>query len=455
MSNIYYALASLSFFFYLTTATLSMRLERLKSHRVKELLDTLSSSFFFYRLIIFKFDRDQPMTRLFSHLKAATLLLQLATLLFALEWAQRATLIEQLFSSLRPYDPLDLFVAALLFALYLLLILSAPSLLARIQSPLFYKLLAPFTSLICLLLSPFNAILTIFTTKTLMSNSSEEVEDLQEEEEEQEVKEGLLALIHDAESKAPLTDLTKSLLDGIVKLQERVAREIMVPRVEIFALEQNTPLAQAAKLLLEKGVTRVPVYHETIDQIEGILFAKDLLALYVLEGAKRAQDFEQITIKEHCKKAMFIPASKRVSALLQDFRKRKTHLAIIVDEYGGTEGLVTIEDILEELVGDISDEYDVEDAQITQIGEELFLIDAHMSVLDLNEQLELQIPTHGDYDSLSGFIFHKLGSIPLPGQVIHENLFDLEVVECSARSVEKVRLTKHQERDSTRISPAK
>lgn len=324
-----------------------------------------------------------------------------------------------------------------------LLILLFPLFLSRIAQPLLYKAIAPLVSIVCLILFPISY---LFAYSTDMGEAQERSE--QTEDESTEVKEGLLALIHDAQSRAPLTDLNRRLLDGIFKLQERVAREIMVPRVEIFALENTTSIAEATAHIIAEGKTRVPVYSGNIDQIEGILFAKDLLSLYAMQS--KEIDFEKVSIQSHCKKAMFIPSTKRVSDLLQDFRKKKIHLAIIVDEYGGTEGLITIEDILEELVGDISDEYDTEDAPITQLSEKQYIVDAHMSLLDLNDQLGIQIPLSSEYDSLSGFIFHKLGSIPAVKQVICQGSLDLEVVECSARSVERVRVTVREKPAKTR-----
>lgn len=436
-------LSLISILFYFIVATLTFRLERLKSHRLNEKLKQLGSSFFFFSITrsLFKISSTEQAEKLISLLKASTLLLQLATLFFLIEYGQLSALHHQYsLDTAALSTPLDSFIRWTALITVPLIILLIPQFLSRIKHILLYKALAPLASLACLLLLPISL---LFAYSTEMRERQEDRQ--KEETESQEVKEGLLALIHDAESRAPLTDLNKRLLDGVFKLQERVAREIMVPRVEIFALDQSTSIAEATSLIIKEGKTRVPVYSESIDQIEGVLFAKDLLSIYAASSDDNRTDFETQTIQKHCKQAMFIPSTKRVSALLQDFRKKKVHLAIIVDEYGGTEGLITIEDILEELVGDISDEYDMEDAQITKISEKQYLVDAHMSILDINDQLNIKLPISSEYDSLSGFIFHKIGSIPLPKQVICQEMIDLEVVECSARSIEKVRVTVREE----------
>lgn len=259
-----------------------------------------------------------------------------------------------------------------------------------------------------------------------------------------EVREKMMEILHDFESEPVVDWQNKALLHGIMKYQDRVVREIMVPRVEIFCLPSSTCINDAAALILREGYTRIPVYEESIDHILGVIMAKDLLKIYLQAQAQsNAHMAFDATIAPLVKPVLFSPESKRVSALLQDFRKRHLHLAIVVDEYGGTEGLVTIEDILEEIVGDIEDEYDLGEKPFTLLSDGSYLVDAHVSILDLNENLGISIPTHGDYDTLSGYIFSKVGSIPSQGLVIHQNEFDLEVIDCSERSVETVRVRIH------------
>jgi len=137
---------------------------------------------------------------------------------------------------------------------------------------------------------------------------------------------------------------------------------------------------------------------------------------------------------------LYTPETKKISSLLQEFRKKQVHFAIVVDEYGGTEGIVTIEDILEEIVGDISDEYDQEEETFKQTPDGSWIIDAKTSIFDIDEQLGLQIPQEEEYDTVGGYVFHVAGAIPSPGFIIHHNDFELEILESSDRAVEKVRI---------------
>lgn len=259
-----------------------------------------------------------------------------------------------------------------------------------------------------------------------------------------EIRERVMEVLYEFELDHPGDWQNRKLLQGMVKYQDRVVREIMVPRVEIFSLNCQTPLNEAATKMLKKGYTRVPVYEDNIDKIIGVIMAKDLLKTYLeaqkLENAHMSQ---MQTIAPLVKPVLFTPEHRRVSALLQDFRKKHVHLAIVVDEYGGTEGLVTIEDILEEIVGDIEDEYDLKEKPYTIISDGSYLVDAHMSIFDLQENLGIILPSQVGYDTLSGYIFSKVGSIPPQGLVIHQNEFDLEIIECSERSVESVRIRPH------------
>jgi putative hemolysin len=260
-----------------------------------------------------------------------------------------------------------------------------------------------------------------------------------------EIRERVMEVLYKFELDHPGDWQNRKLLQGLVKYQDRVVREIMIPRVEIFSLNAQTTLNEAAAKILKNGFTRVPVYEDNIDNIVGVIMAKDLLKTYL--EAQQLQDAHMNssqTIASLVKPALFTPEHRRVSALLQDFRKKHVHLAIVVDEYGGTEGLVTIEDILEEIVGDIEDEYDLREKPYTIISDGSYLVDAHMSIFDLHENLGITLPSQVGYDTLSGYIFSKVGSIPPQGLVIHQNEFDLEIIECSERSVESVRIRPHQ-----------
>lgn len=252
--------------------------------------------------------------------------------------------------------------------------------------------------------------------------------------------EQLMEIIKGAADTSRMDPEEKKMLESVVSLRDRIVREVMVPRVDIFALPAKTPLREAAKELEENGYSRVPIYTNGIDEIIGILMYKDLLAKY--REAEKAGNpaILDAPIETLIKSVLFTPETKKISQLLQEFRKKQQHLAVVVDEYGGTEGIVTFEDILEEIVGNIIDEYDEEEPLYQPLPSGGWLVDARMSILDIEEELGIKIPDQGDYDTLGGYIFHHTATIPPPGFAIEQDDFRIEVVSSSERCVEKVRL---------------
>jgi len=224
----------------------------------------------------------------------------------------------------------------------------------------------------------------------------------------------------------------------VMGFKDRIAREVMVPRVDIFSLPHDMTIEEAANLLFQEGYSRTPVYRDTLDNIIGVLMYKDVLAKYMDYAKKADIGILQSHISSLVKNVLYTPETKKISHLLHEFRKQQVHLAIIVDEYGGTEGIVTIEDILEEIVGDIADEYDQEEALYLPMPEGGWLIDSRMSILDIEEQLGIEIPQDGDYDSIGGYVFHETGMIPAKGFVIRKPQFELEIVRSNDRRVEKL-----------------
>jgi CBS domain containing-hemolysin-like protein len=225
-----------------------------------------------------------------------------------------------------------------------------------------------------------------------------------------------------------------------MEFKDRIAREVMVPRVSIFSLSHETTIEDAATLIYKEGYSRTPVYKDTLDNIIGVLMYKDVLAKYMEHASKGDKAILQTPISSLVKNVLYTPETKKISHLLQDFRKQQVHLAIIVDEYGGTEGIVTIEDILEEIVGDIADEYDEEEALFIPLPEGGWLIDARMSILDIEEQLGIEISQDGDYDTIGGYVFHETGMITAKGYIIRKPTFELEVLRSNDRRVEKLRI---------------
>lgn len=249
-------------------------------------------------------------------------------------------------------------------------------------------------------------------------------------------KEKLLETIHEADDGNLLSDHDKKLVQSLLTFRDRIAREVMVPRVNLFTLPYDTSIEEATKKLDEEGYSRVPVYKSGIDEIIGVLMYKDLL-LHVHSENKSPDT----VVGDLVKPAIFAPETKKISQLLQEFRKKQTHLAIIVDEYGGTAGIVTIEDILEEIVGEIADEYDEERSLFRPSGKNSWIVDARMNLLDLKEELGIEIPEEGEYDTVAGYIFYRLGTIPPKGAHLTHDQFDIEILSSRERMVDKVKIT--------------
>lgn len=226
----------------------------------------------------------------------------------------------------------------------------------------------------------------------------------------------------------------KEMIYSIFQFGDTLTREVMVPRIDVVALDINTPLQDALSVIVEAGHSRIPVYEESIDHIRGLLYAKDLLSVWHNGQLDRP-------ISEMLRPAYFVPESKKAGDLLTDLQQRKIHLAIVVDEYGGTAGLVTLEDLIEEIVGEIRDEYDVNEQEVYQkIDDHEYIFDAGIDLDDLNRLLVVNLPTD-EGDTLGGYVFSKLGKVPLIGEVIETEHLRIEVLDVDDRRIRKIRVT--------------
>lgn len=202
----------------------------------------------------------------------------------------------------------------------------------------------------------------------------------------------------------------KEMIKGVVDLAEKDAKDIMVPRTDVVFIPTDMPLEEVLDLIAESGFSRFPVYEETIDNVVGILYVKDLMR----EMVKRKNlDNKDFAVRDIVRKPYFIPDSKKINALFHDFRKKRVHIAVAVDEYGGVAGIICLEDILEEIVGEIQDEFDEDEVEdIVQTGPSTYLCDTRVSIDDLNEELDIKLP-HEDYETLGGFVFDLFDKIPV------------------------------------------
>ena len=221
---------------------------------------------------------------------------------------------------------------------------------------------------------------------------------------------------------------------SILELDKTLAREIMVPRIDIVALDATSSVTELVRTVIDAGVSRIPIYENTIDNVIGVVYAKDVLRYWGQSG-------DGLSLKQIARSPHFIPETKRVDELLQEFRKKRVHMAIVVDEYGGVAGLVSLEDLMEEIVGEIEDEFDIGAPQIETVSPGEVIMDAAVSIDDLNEALSLDIQGE-DFDTVGGFIFDRLGKIPIPGDEIREDGFLVSVLTTTGRRIRKVKITK-------------
>ncbi len=255
------------------------------------------------------------------------------------------------------------------------------------------------------------------------------------------MKDKILEILQDPEFSPYFDHNDRKLIFSVLAFKERIAREIMVPRRDVFAFSSETKIEKAVKSFLKEGYSRIPVYKETIDNILGVLYYKDILNFFARSLAQINPIELGRSIESFIKPVVYTPETKKISHLLQEFRSKQIHFAIVVDEYGGTEGIVTIEDILEELVGEIADEYDVDERVLfsaAPMGG--WVVDAKMGIIDIEEELGIKIPHSPEYDTIGGYIFHKAGMIPSKGWRLHHDDFDIEVLGSNERSIEKVRI---------------
>jgi putative hemolysin len=238
----------------------------------------------------------------------------------------------------------------------------------------------------------------------------------------------------------------EQMITGVFEFRETLAREVMTPRPDILGLPITATWEEVLGFAAEEGHSRIPVYEGTLDEIVGVLLAKDLLAA-VVRGTKP-------DLRSMLREPLFVPDTKRIDALLAELRNKSVHMAIVVDEFGGTMGLVTLEDLIEEIVGDIYDEHDLPEKDFVVTPEGEVLIDGGTSIFDVNERLGLELPEE-DFDTIGGYVFGELGRIPVAGdRVPLVGGASLEVVETSERRVTRVRLLRAAEKTVLIEGPA-
>lgn len=250
-------------------------------------------------------------------------------------------------------------------------------------------------------------------------------------------REEIRSMLEVGEKYGEINEIEREMIDGIFEFDDKLAYEVMTPRADAYLINIETPLIEYLDVLIEKGFSRIPVYEENIDNIIGILYIKDLF----VEVIKK--DIENIDIKSILQPAYFIPERKNIDDLFKELQSRKTHIAVLIDEYGGFSGIVSIEDLIEEIMGEIEDEYDKNEPKINKIDEDTFIIDGGLSLDDFNDYFNTDIESNV-YDTIAGFLIDLLGYIPNGSKnesVKYEDI-TFEIEEIKEKRIEKVKILK-------------
>ena len=279
--------------------------------------------------------------------------------------------------------------------------------------------------------TPFVKILSASTNlfiKILGLNKSEDKETVSKDE--------IKSMISIGQESGVIDKTEKDMLDNIFEFDHKVVKEVMTPRGEVFAIKSTTPNETIAKKLISEQFSRVPVYNETRDNIVGILYLKDFFEAVVKVGV------DNIKLDQLIRPAYFVLENKAIDDLFKELQDSKQHMAVIIDEYGGFSGIVTIEDLIEEVMGDIDDEYDMDEPDIKKLGDNKYLVKGTISIYDFNEEFGAEIE-EGDYDTLNGYITTHIGKIPKEGvkiEFVIKNI-KLKVLKVRNRRIEEVEIT--------------
>ncbi|MBI5865910.1 MAG: HlyC/CorC family transporter [Planctomycetes bacterium] len=261
------------------------------------------------------------------------------------------------------------------------------------------------------------------------------------EDQTQRMEEEILNAVSEGEIAGAVDEEQKQIITSVFELHETTVSAIMTPRTEIEAVPIDASYEQVRQSILKVGHSRIPVFEKTIDHIVGVVYAKDML---------RVQAAEPFDVRKLMRNAPYVPATKTLGELLDEFRRKRVQIAIVLDEYGGTAGLATIEDILEELVGEIDDEYDQPEApSLRRIDDDTLEVDARVSVSEVNTELGIELPEDGDYETIGGFVFSAIGKIPAAGEQFSHEQIEFRVIAAEPRRINRLRIHVLREASAT------
>ena len=333
-------------------------------------------------------------------------------------------------------QPLALIIVTLLLSLFTIVFGElVPKSLALAHTERFALGLSGFIEVLLRILGPLVAVLTAVTTSVArMLGAGDQAQGVMSTEE-------LSILVERGGEQGILEAEEEQMIQAVIELGDQRIHEVMVPRIAMVTLPADASMEEAIDTVIEEGHSRIPVYETTIDEIIGILYAKDLLPFLKGSAAERP------SLRSILRTPVFVPESMSVDDLLHEFQRRKVHLAIVLDEYGGTAGLVTIEDLLEEIVGEIQDEYDEEEPMIVRLSEDEARVDGRADVDDLADLFDtnLGLEDADEYDTVGGLIYHRIGGVPKPGDQVAVDGLTLTVETIDGRRVGKVLVVRDRE----------
>ncbi|MDX2481429.1 MAG: hemolysin family protein [Desulfuromusa sp.] len=245
-------------------------------------------------------------------------------------------------------------------------------------------------------------------------------------------EEELQELIDASEQQGIIDEGEGDMLQSILELDETILREIMVPRTDMVCVDAEAPFGNVLKAILSSGHTRIPIYRNNIDNIIGLVYAKDLLRYW-------GRPIDAIALDEIMRPPFLVPESKQVSVLLKEFQKTYVHIAIVIDEYGGTSGLVTMEDLIEEIVGDIQDEYDREDEWLLEQPDGTLLLDGRLSIEEFEEHFDVEVARE-KFDTIGGYVVEHYGRVPAVGEQVRIGNFDMLIERGDQRAIRQIRV---------------
>ena len=247
-------------------------------------------------------------------------------------------------------------------------------------------------------------------------------------------------LLDISEEAGTIENNEKEMISSIMDFGETTVREIMVPRIDMSSIRSDAPLSELFDLINESLHSRIPVYEDSIDNVIGIIYVRDLIKQLTADG-----EIKEIELSKLVHKAYFVPEQKKIQDLLKEFQAEKIHMSIVVDEYGGTSGIVTLEDIIEEIVGEIQDEYDLEQPLLNKINDHNFILDGKLSIEELNTALNLKIPEEDGVETISGFIYNKTGNLPEKNDIIEHDHLIFKIKDIDNRRITRIELIINKE----------